>query len=90
MSNCELYGWPTETPTTTSQTRKNLSAAQQKERIAILLRQPQGASVNELMEVIKCTAAQARGMIRQIIDDGGDIVVKQRSEDGQQIFNLKN
>jgi archaeosine-15-forming tRNA-guanine transglycosylase len=90
MSNCELYGWPTGTPETTNQPCKNLSTAQQKERTAILLRQPQGASINELMAITKCTAAQARGMIRQIIDDGGDIVVTQRTEDGQQIFNLKN
>ncbi|WP_108814146.1 hypothetical protein [Loktanella sp. Alg231-35] len=90
MTKVELHGWPAEASTSQDRPWKGLSPFQQKERIAILLRQSQGATINELMTFTKCTAAQARGYIRQLIDDGGDLTVAPRAEDGQQVFFLKN
>lgn len=88
MSKFELYGWPPEVSAPQDAPRNRLTPFQQKERIAILLRHDKGASINELMALTRCTAAQARGSIRQIIYEGGNVSAEVRAEDGQQIFRL--
>lgn len=89
MSKVELYGWPAEASTSPEAQRNGLTPFQQKERIAILLRHDNGASINELMALTRCTAAQARGAIRQIIYEGGNVTAEIRPDDSQQIFRLK-